>query len=150
MAQTETQQERAEDLIATFEMLGDWEERYGYLMDLGRKLPPMDEAEKIEANRVQGCQSQVWVTPKPQTENGQTIFDFAADSDSAIVKGLIAILRTVYAGETADAIVGFDIEDYLRQLDLEDNLSMNRRNGLMGMITRIKTLALQTSEKHRQ
>jgi sulfur transfer protein SufE len=59
-------------------------------------------------------------------------------------------LRTVYAGETADAIVGFDIEDYLRQLDLEDNLSMNRRNGLMGMITRIKTLALQTSEKHRQ
>lgn len=145
MTQTETQQERADDLVATFEMLGDWEERYGYLMDLGRKLPPMDDAEKMEENRIHGCQSRVWVTPKPRTENGQAVFDFAADSDSAIVKGLIAILRTVYAGETADAIIGFDIENYLRQLDLDNNLSMNRRNGLMGMIERIKTLAAQTA-----
>ena len=137
---SETQQERADDMVATFEMLGDWEERYGYLMDLGRKLPPMDAAEKIEDNRIHGCQSQVWVTPKPKPDT----FDFAADSDSAIVKGLIAVLRNVYADETADNIVAFDVEDYLKQLGLDENLSMNRRNGLSGMIQRIKTLALQT------
>ena len=137
---SETQEERAEDMVATFEMLGDWEERYGYLMDLGRKLPPMDAAEKIEPNRIHGCQSQVWVTPKPQSET----FDFAADSDSAIVKGLIAVLRNVYADETANNIVAFDVEGYLKQLGLDENLSMNRRNGLNGMIQRIKTLASQT------
>lgn len=137
---SETQEERAEDMAATFEMLGDWEERYGYLMDLGRKLPPMDAAEKIEPNRIHGCQSQVWVTPKPQSET----FDFAADSDSAIVKGLIAVLRNVYADETANNIVAFDVEGYLKQLGLDENLSMNRRNGLNGMIQRIKTLAAQT------
>ncbi len=136
---SETQQERADEMSATFEMLGDWEERYGYLMDLGRKLPPMDVAEKIEENRIHGCQSQVWVTPKPKED----VFDFAADSDSAIVKGLIAVLRNVYADETADNIIAFDVEDYLKQLGLDENLSMNRRNGLNGMIQRIKTLALQ-------
>jgi len=136
---SEIQQERADEMIATFEMLGDWEERYGYLMDLGRKLPPMDAAEKIENNRIHGCQSQVWVTPKPKFET----FDFAADSDSAIVKGLIAVLRNVYADETADTIIAFDVEDYLKQLGLDENLSMNRRNGLNGMIQRIKILAAQ-------
>ncbi len=136
---SEIQQERADEMIATFEMLGDWEERYGYLMDLGRKLPPMDAAEKIENNRIHGCQSQVWVTPKPKFET----FDFAADSDSAIVKGLIAVLRNVYADETADTIIAFDVEDYLKQLGLDENLSMNRRNGLNGMIQRIKVLAAQ-------
>ena len=109
-------------------------------MDLGRKLPPRDAAEKIEPNRIHGCQSQVWVTPKPQSET----FDFAADSDSSIVKGLIAVLRNVYADETANNIVAFDVEGYLKQLGLDENLSMNRRNGLNGMIQRIKTLASQT------
>lgn len=141
----ETQEERAEDLAETFEMFDSWEDRYSFLIDLGRQLPPMNEANKTDESRVQGCQSQVWMVAKAQPAQSQPLIEFEADSDSAIVKGLIAILHRVYSGQPVEKILSFDIQKFLERLDLEQHLSMNRRNGLFSMIQRIKTLAASTN-----
>jgi len=138
----ENQQQQADDLIDAFEMFDDWEDKYGFLIDLGRKLPALPEAEKTEENRIQGCQSRVWVIAEKRTTSEGDVIEFTADSDSDIVKGLIAILRRVYFGQPADRILQFDIEGLLHRLELDQHLSMNRRNGLFEMIQRIKRLAL--------
>ena len=137
------QQETADDLVDTFEMFDSWEDRYDVLIDFGKKLPPLDESDKIEENRVHGCQSQVWMVAHPHEENGPTTIDFIADSDALIVKGLIAILRKIYAGQTPQNILSFDITGLLERLGLDQHLTSGRRNGLDGMVRRIKTLAAQ-------
>lgn len=134
-----TQNERASELIEAFEMFDAWEDRYRFLIDLGRDLPAFPATEKNEANLVHGCQSQVWLIAETKGEN----IEFLADSDSTIVKGLIAILRSVYSGYTPREILSFDVDNLLRQLGLDQHLSMGRRNGLAGMVKRIKTLATQ-------
>ncbi len=139
----ENQQEIADDLVDTFEMFDSWEDRYGVLIDFGKKLPPLDESDKIEENRVHGCQSQVWMIARPHEENGQTTIDFIAESDALIVKGLIAILRKVYSGQTPQNILAFDIAGLLQRLGLDQHLTSGRRNGLDGMVRKIKTLAAQ-------
>lgn len=133
-----TQTERAEELAEAFEMFDAWEDRYRFLIDLGKGLPPLPEEARIEENRVHGCQSNVWMIARPATEE---TLDFVADSDSHIVRGLIAVLRTVYANETPQNILNFDMDAFLRRLELDQHLSMGRRNGLSGMVTRIKALA---------
>ena len=138
---TQTQQQQAGELIESFAMFDDWEDRYSFLIDLGRELPPMDPADKNEVTRVQGCQSMVWIVQRARMTEDGPVVDFLADSDSAIVKGLIAILHRVYSGQPADDILSFDVEKLLEQLDLEQHLTMNRRNGLFSMIQRIKALA---------
>ena len=138
----ENQQQQADDLIDAFEMFDDWEDKYGFLIDLGRKLPALPEAEKTEENRILGCQSRVWVVAEKRTVPEGDVIEFVADSDSDIVKGLIAILRRVYFSQSADRILQFDIEGLLHRLELDQHLSMNRRNGLFEMIQRIKRLAL--------
>ena len=138
----ENQQQQADDLTEAFEMFDDWEDKYRFLIDLGRKLPALPDAEKTEANRIHGCQSRVWVIAEKSAAPEGDVIEFLADSDSDIVKGLIAILRRVYFGQTAEKILQFDIEGLLRRLELDHNLSMNRRNGLSEMIQRIKRLAL--------
>jgi sulfur transfer protein SufE len=139
---TETQQQQADDLIEAFEMFDDWEDKYRFLIDLGRKLPALPESEKTEENRIHGCQSRVWVVAEKRSAPEGDVVEFVADSDSDIVKGLISILRRVYYGQTAERILQFDIEGLLHQLELDQHLSMNRRNGLYEMIQRIKRLAL--------
>lgn len=134
---TKTQQQQADDLIEAFSLFDDWEERYGYLIDLGKKLPLMNEADKTEETRILGCQSRVWLVPRLQG-NG---IEFLADSDSAIVRGLIAVLQRVYSGQPADKIRTFDIEGLLANLHLEEHLSPTRRNGLHSMVQRIQSLA---------
>lgn len=125
-------------------MFDGWEERYPFLIDLGRKLPPLDASEKVEANRVHGCQSNVWLVAQSKpADHGDPVIEFKADSDSSIVKGLIAILRRIYSGRTSREILSFDIEAFLARLGLDSHLSMSRRNGLNGMVTRIKTVAAQ-------
>jgi sulfur transfer protein SufE len=136
-----TQQEQAELLIETFEMFDDWEDRYGLLIDMARKLPPMDPADKTDENRVHGCQSNVWMVARVRPDEGSTVIDFIADSDSSIVKGLIAVLHKLYSGQRAEDILNFDVEPVLERLGLSQYLSMQRRNGLAGMIQRIKRLA---------
>jgi sulfur transfer protein SufE len=139
----ENQQEIADDLVDTFEMFDEWEDRYGVLIDFGKKLPPLDDSDKVEENRVHGCQSQVWMVARPRKENGQTVIDFIADSDALIVKGLIAILRKVYSGQPPQNILSFDMAGLLGRLGLDQHLTTGRRNGLDGMVRRIKTLAAQ-------
>ena len=135
------QQEQAQVLIDTFELLGNWEERYRFLIDLGRDMPPMLDEDKVDENKVEGCLSSVWVVAASRVEDGQQLVDFTADSDSAIVRGLISMLRKVYSGQPPHAIVHFDINALFTKLDLAQHLSMGRRNGLGEMVRRIKVLA---------
>jgi sulfur transfer protein SufE len=137
-----TQQEQAQELVDAFEMFDDWEGRYAFLIDLGRNLPPMDESDKTEESRVHGCQSTVHLVAHARPEpDGRDVIDFVADSNSSLVKGLIAILRQIYSGRSASEILSFDIEGLLARLGLDQHITPGRRNGLEAMIGRIKALA---------
>ncbi len=140
MTDIATPQSAADQLAAAFDMLGDWESRYGFVIDLGRKLPPLDPAFKTEQNRVHGCQATVWLVPRVQA-NGQVRIHFDAESDAAIVTGLIAILKKLYDGRTPQQIASFDIEGFLQRVGLEEHLSPTRRNGLHHMVKRIRAIA---------
>ena len=124
-----------EDLAAEFEMLGDWEERYRYVIDLGRTLAPLSEAERSDANKVRGCASQVWLVTEPQADGSLA---FRGDSDAHIVRGLIAILLRLYSGRTAAQILAFDAKAAFQQLGLTGALSAQRSNGLFSMVERIR------------
>ena len=128
------------ELAENFALFDDWEDRYRYLIDLGRKLPPFPEALKTEANKVRGCMSQVWlVTGHPAGDASR--FAFAADSDAHIVKGLIAVLGVLFSGQTPAAIAAIDPEAAFKTLGLDQHLSPTRRNGLVAMVQRIKAAA---------
>lgn len=130
-----------EELLSEFEFLGDWEERCDYLIDLGFELPEMPAQTKTEANRVHGCQSNVWMTLRLKPENGDPVVEITADSDARIVKGLIAVLLTIYSGKTAEDILALDVRDLFDQLGLSRNLSPARKNGLNGMVQKIRSFA---------
>jgi cysteine desulfurase/selenocysteine lyase len=134
--------EAADALVEDFEFLDDWTQRDTYVVEMGDKIPPMPEALKTEANRVHGCMSLVHMVARqrPDTTDG---LDFIATSDAPLVRGLIAILQRVYAGQSARQIMAFDIEAFLRTLGLDQHLSLGRRNGLEGMIRRIRAEALR-------
>ncbi len=138
---SDSQQAQAAELIETFDMLGDWEEKYRFIIDLGRQMPTLPEEEKTDANKVSGCLSSVWVIARSAEADGEQVIEFLADSDSAIVRGLVAMLRSVYSGQTPRDIVAFDIDGLFERLQLGQHLSMGRRNGLSEMVRRIKTLA---------
>tara|TARA_B100000749_G_C18210007_1_gene375644 strand:- start:72 stop:503 length:432 start_codon:yes stop_codon:yes gene_type:complete len=127
-----------DELAENFELLGDWESRFAYLIDLGKGLPPMDSTDQCEANKVRGCQAQVWMKFVPEV-NGQ--ITIVADSDAFIVKGLIAILMMIYSGKKADEILNTDGEAVLERLQLAAHLSPTRKNGLFAMVKRIRELA---------
>jgi len=123
------------DLAAEFELLGDWEERYRHVIDLGRALAPLDPAEHSEANKVRGCASQVWLV----TERGDDgRLRFRGDSDAHIVRGLIAILLRLYSGRTPQDILAFDAKAGFDTLGLAGALSTQRSNGLFSMVERIR------------
>jgi len=124
-----------EDLAAEFDLLGDWEERYRYVIDLGQELAPLSDAERSEANKVRGCASQVWLVTEPQADG---TVRFRGDSDAHIVRGLIAILLRLYSGHTADEILAFDARAGFDRLGLKDALSAQRSNGLFSMVERIR------------
>ena len=129
-----------ERLIETFEVIDDWEERYSIIIDLGNQLPPMPDELKTEENKVTGCLSQVWMVCQ-QSEATPPVFSFLADSDSHIVKGLIAILQIIISGKTAEEIRAVDINAMFTQLGLKQHLSPNRRNGFYSMVEKIKELS---------
>jgi len=131
-----------DELAESFELLGDWESRYGYLIDLGKQLPPMNEADKCEANKVHGCQAQVWMKFAPGNDGR---IDIVADSDSFIVRGLIAVLLMIYSGRAADEILNTDGQAALERLQLAAHLSPTRKNGLFAMVKRIRELAAAQS-----
>ena len=131
-----------EEIVETFEFFDDWEERYRYIIELGRDLEPLDPAHKVAANKVEGCISQVWLVHRV-VEGTPSELHFEADSDSHIVKGLIAILIALYSGKTSAAILGTDIGQLFEQLGLSEHLSVNRRNGFYAMLGRIQAAAQQ-------
>ena len=118
-----------------FEVLGDWEERYRYLIDLGRELAPVTQAEHSEVNKVRGCASQVWLVTE-RAADGR--LSFRGDSDAHIVRGLIAVLLGLYNGATAAQIAAFDAEGAFAKLGLTGALSRQRSNGLFSMVGRIR------------
>ena len=128
-------------MIENFEFLDDWEDRYRYLIDLGKGLPGLDEDYKTEDYRVRGCTSQVWlVSSVSEQENGK-LMNYQADSDAHIVRGLVALVLIAFSEKSPQAVLDVDIEDVFKQLGLEKHLSFNRRNGFFSMVERVKTLA---------
>jgi cysteine desulfuration protein SufE len=128
------------ELSSEFEMLGantpqDWEERYRYVIDLGKDLAALSDAERSDANKVRGCASQVWLVTEPQTDGS---LRFRGDSDAHIVRGLIAILLRLYSGRTPAEIAAFDAEAAFETLGLKGALSQQRSNGLASMVARIR------------
>jgi cysteine desulfuration protein SufE len=126
-----------EELVENFSFLDDWEDRYRYVIELGKTLPPLSEAEHSEANKVRGCASQVWFVSKV-TRNGDVRLVFRGDSDALIVRGLIAILLAVYSGRTAEEIAGLDPEAIFAGIGLREHLTSQRSNGLSSMVQRIR------------
>lgn len=132
---------RVEELVENFELFDAWEDRYAYIIDLGKKLPPMPEHDRIDENKVRGCQSQVWLTSRVDRAGPEPHLFFSADSDAFIVKGLIAILLQLYDGQPASYVRETDALAVMEQIGLQQHLSPNRRNGLVSMVERIKRIA---------
>ncbi|MCD8497789.1 MAG: SufE family protein [Alphaproteobacteria bacterium] len=125
-----------EELSENFSLFSDWEERYRYLIDLGRSLPDMDASLRTEETLVRGCTSQVWMVM--DIKDGKLCIQ--ADSDAHIVRGLIALLLSAYQGKTPEEAKAIDIEARFKAIGLEQNLSPNRRNGFFAMVERIKSI----------
>ena len=123
------------ELIEEFEVLGDWEERYRYVIDLGRDLAPLSDPERSDANKVRGCSSQVWLVTEDRADG---VLSFRGDSDAHIVRGLIAILMRLYSGRAPAEIVAFDAKSAFTRLGLTGALSQQRSNGLFSMVERIR------------
>lgn len=132
----------AEELVEDFSFLSDWEERFRYIVELGRELEPMAPASKTEEHRVLGCQSQVWITAEQITGEPSTLH-LIGDSDSQLVRGLIAVVFDVYNDQTPQFIVDYDIRDLFAQLDLSRHLTPSRANGLNSMVEYIQIVAEQ-------
>ena len=128
-----------EEILADFELLDDWEDRYRYVIELGRRLEPLPEADRSAANKVQGCVSQVWLSTHVDQSGDAPRLTFIGDSDAHIVRGLIAILFSLYSQKTADEIVSIDAGQRLGLLHLNEHLTPQRSNGLMAMVKRIRT-----------
>jgi cysteine desulfuration protein SufE len=131
-----------EELLEEFEFLGDWDEQCDFLIDLGFELPKLPEEAKIEQNRVHGCQSNVWLVAEVK-ENDPPTIEFVANSDAIIVNGLIAVLTILYSGRTAQRVLEIEPREVFSKLGLERHLSSQRRNGLYGMVERIRQIAAQ-------
>ncbi len=121
-----------------FEMLDDWEDRYRYLIELGKALAPYDEAERTDTNKVRGCASQVWLSSRVDPQPDGPHLALAGDSDAHIVKGLIAVLLALYGGQRADAILSLDAHRVFAELGLAEHLTPQRSNGFAAMVTRIR------------
>ncbi len=127
------------DVVDNLSFFDGWEDRYRYIIDLGKQLPPMDEALKTDDRLVRGCQSQVWI----EVGKDQHGMVFEVDSDAHIVRGLLALVLCAYNGKTPQEILDFDIENYFSQLDLLQHLSPIRGNGLRAMVDHIRRFAEQ-------
>jgi cysteine desulfuration protein SufE len=135
---TDTNSPNFEEILADFELLDEWEDRYRYVIELGRKLKPLPEAERNASNKVQGCVSQVWLSTTV-FRDGTLRLTFIGDSDAHIVRGLVAILFAIYSGKTVDEILSIDATKTLGTLDLNEHLTPQRSNGLMAMVKRIRS-----------
>ncbi len=132
-----------EDIAANFEFLEEWEDRYRYVIDLGKEMAPLPEAVKLPATKVEGCASQVWLVPELDGSGAEAVIRFRGDSDALIVRGLIAVLVARFNGLSAAEIGKVDALADLKRLGLDQHLSAQRSNGVRAMIGRIHAIADQ-------
>ena len=125
--------QKIKQIIKEFEMFNDWQDKYSYIIDMGKKLPKLDESLKIDANKVSGCVSQVWLVSEKRGDR----YYFSADSDAVIVRGLLAIILRVFSGCTKEQISHNNFQELFDSLDLGNNLSPNRSNGVFAVISKI-------------
>ena len=137
MSETKNIQELENEIVEDFSLFDDWDSKYEYIIDLGKKLPPLDEKHKIDDNKVKGCQSTVWLHA---VQKDGKIF-YHADSDAIIVKGLISMLIKVLSGQPADAIINADL-DFINKIGMTAHLAQTRANGLLAMVKQMKHYAL--------
>jgi cysteine desulfuration protein SufE len=130
-----------DEITDNFSVLDDWEDRYRYLIDLGRKLEPLQDSERTPETKVRGCASQVWLVSEVNGKGPAAAVRFRGDSDAHIVKGLIAILLALYSGRTAQEILSIDEKSALAALGLQQHLTPQRSNGFASMVARIKNEA---------
>jgi cysteine desulfuration protein SufE len=135
-----------DEIIDNFGMLDDWDDRYRYIIELGRTLEPISAEAHNDANKVQGCASQVWLTTDVERKGADALMTFRGDSDAHIVRGLIAILFAIYSGKTARDIVATDAGEVFAGLGLREHLTPQRSNGLRSMIERIRSDARAATE----
>ncbi len=131
------------ELKENFDLVDDWEDRYRYVIELGRALPGLPDTDKTDANKVRGCASQVWLVTRlsPQGAGKAPLMHIDGDSDAHIVRGLVAILLTIYQDRSADAIAAHDALTDFAELGLKDHLTPQRSNGLASMVARIRAEA---------
>ena len=127
-----------DDIKADFELLDEWEDRYRYLIELGRKLEPLPDAAHTEENKVRGCASQVWVETHIERAGDEPVLSFRGDSDAHIVRGLVCLVLALYSGKSAKEILDTDAMDLFQQLGLTAHLTPQRSNGVRSMVERIK------------
>ena len=128
-----------DDIRDNFALLDDWDDRYRYVIELGRTLTPMPEEEHSAANKVQGCASQVWLSKQVERAGNEAVLSYLGDSDAHIVRGLIAILLTLYSGRTPQQILSTDAVAVFDEFGFREHLTPQRSNGLRSMIERIRT-----------
>lgn len=129
-----------QDVLDNFELLDDWDARYAYMVELGEALPPLDDRYRAEENRVQGCISKVWVCAVPSAAGGGRI-DYVGDCDTAIIKGVLALLIGLMSERTPQEIEALDIDGLFEQLKLGENLSPNRHFGIFAVVELMKAQA---------
>lgn len=131
-----------DDIVETLSFFDDWEDRYKYIIDLGKELPAMPEELRTEERKIRGCQSQVWINTR--LEQGRLEMD--VDSDAFIVKGLLGVVLAAYNNKTPAQVLAFDVDDYFGKLELLSHLSPTRGNGLRAMVARIQSIAAEAAK----
>ncbi len=133
--------EAFEEIVESFEFLEDWEDRYRYVIELGKNFSEMEASQQIPATKVGGCASQVWIVPEVRGQGPEAVIDFTGTSDALIVRGLIAVLHALYGGQKAADVRDIDAIAELGRLGLNQHLSAQRTNGLRSMVGRIREIA---------
>ena len=134
-----------DEIVDIFDLLGDWDQRYAYLVELGEQMPAMPAAEKTEDNKVKGCMSQVWISAHADDKNPQLI-NYHGDCDTSIIKGVLALLIQMVSGKTLDDIEKLDVDEFFERLDLDEHLSPNRHVGVYAIVDLMKKQARELSE----
>jgi cysteine desulfuration protein SufE len=127
-----------DEILANFEFIDDWEERYRYIIELGKLMPQLPEEAHNDANKVQGCASQVWLETRVEQSDGAPVLKLRGDSDAHIVRGLVALLIALYSGRAADDILKTDAAEIFDSLGLSEHLTPQRSNGVRAMVQRIQ------------
>ena len=135
------------DITSDFAVLDDWEDRYRYLIELGRGLAPLPDELRTEANKVRGCASQVWLATEIRSEGSNPVLHFLADSDAHIVRGLIAILAAIYNDRPVEEVLTIEADPVFAELGLKEHLTPQRSNGLASMVARVRADAMASTQE---